>query len=82
MDEPFSGLDAQYAKRLADILTELGRRKRIVLYSCHTMDALGSYASACVRLQDGRAEWASLEAPFGWTQARDADPVRLMDWIP
>jgi len=53
MDEPFSGLDAERAAELTDLLRLLAARGRLVVFSCHEEGITRSAADRYLLLRDG-----------------------------
>jgi len=58
LDEPFSGLDAESAERLAVLLAELRRAGTAVVLSSHDAGRLAGLATRTATLVRGRLEWS------------------------
>jgi ABC-2 type transport system ATP-binding protein len=55
MDEPFSGLDPVNAALLKDVLLELNREGRTILFSTHRMDQVEKLCSSICLINGGEA---------------------------
>lgn len=54
LDEPFSGLDVASALVLRSLITELGVRGKVVLFSAHELDVVEKLSKRVVILHNGR----------------------------
>lgn len=54
LDEPFSGLDIASSLVLRSLITELGVRGKVVLFSAHELDVVEKLSTRVVILHQGR----------------------------
>jgi ABC-2 type transport system ATP-binding protein len=54
LDEPFSGLDVNSALVLRDLIKELARRGKVVLFSSHELETVEKVSQRIVILHKGR----------------------------
>lgn len=54
LDEPFSGLDVNTALILRDLISELARKGKVVLFSSHELETVERVCSRVVILHKGR----------------------------
>lgn len=76
LDEPFSGLDAQGADWLLNLLLHLRDRGRTLCFAVHDERKVERLAHRVLRLESGRLEELERDGPAGvakpWTSARAA----------
>src|SRR5258706_11471735 len=69
MDEPFAGLDPVNAKLLKDVLLELKKAGKTILFSTHRMDQVERLCDSICLVNQGRAvlegELREIKARFG-----------------
>ena len=85
LDEPFSGLDPVNAELLKDVVLELTRRGRTLIFSSHQMEHVESLCEDIVLLKKGRValqgNLAAIKRSYGRTNLRvqaDADVGPLL----
>lgn len=57
LDEPMDGLDVASQRRLADLLTQLAREGKTVLYSSHVLQQVEEICQDLVLIHQGRLLW-------------------------
>jgi len=97
LDEPFSGLDVNFAMVLRSLLQSLAEQKKIILYSSHVLEVVEKVCHTVLILRKGKVvahdsvahlrdlmSKSSLEGVFAQlTQPEDSDAIahRILDVV-
>ncbi|MBU0927159.1 MAG: ABC transporter ATP-binding protein [Spirochaetes bacterium] len=80
MDEPYSGLDAERAASLSDILRLLAAKGRAVAFSCHDDGITRSVADSYLLVRSGTAEQGPIDR-LTRLEAMEPGPGGALPWL-